>query len=164
MYYYSYDSCDYFLIEDVVRCETENPEYIGNVTPESLGLAQGESPKEPKGNPEYIPVDDLQKAANLSPSKFVELLRTHREDLPFYGFFSESDRYFFYGENVEPVRAVDRLSGIAIHHLDWKKFIRKMEEGVREGGEPNDDGSLPKDVSDPEHQLAEAQTQNESLR
>ena len=46
LYDYNDDLCDYFLREDVVRCETENPEYIGNVTPESLGRQQTASNKE----------------------------------------------------------------------------------------------------------------------
>ena len=45
LYEYSDDYCDYFLLEDVVRCEIEHPEYIGNVTPESLGLVQSGNPE-----------------------------------------------------------------------------------------------------------------------
>lgn len=124
---------------------------------------QGESSNEPQGKPEYIPVENLQKTASLSPSRFVELLRTHRDYLPLHGFFSDNDRLFFYDEDVEPVRALDVLSGITVHYLDWKNFILEMEKEGREKIESNGDGALPEDVSDLEPQLAEAQKHIEAL-
>lgn len=163
LYDYNDDLCDYFLLEDVGRCEAEHPEYAGNITPEDLGLVQGESSNEPQGKPEYIPVENLQKTASLSPSRFVELLRTHRDYLPLHGFFSDNDRLFFYDEDVEPVRALDVLSGITVHYLDWKNFILEMEKEGREKIESNGDGALPEDVSDLEPQLAEAQKHIEAL-
>lgn len=162
IYEYNDDLCDYFLLEDVGRCEAEHPEYTGNITPEDLGLVQGGSSNKPQKQ-EYIPVEDLQKTANLSPSRFVELLRAHRDYLPLHGFFSDNDRLFFYDEEVEPVRALDILSGITVHYLDWKNFILAMEKEGREKIEPSCEDSLPEDVSDLKSQLAEAQKHIEAL-
>ena len=51
---YSYDdeSCDYFLLEDITRLENQYPEYIGNISPKSLGIDKIDIPTEYK-NPVF---------------------------------------------------------------------------------------------------------------
>ena len=53
LYDYVDDFCDYFLIEDMEKCEAAHPEYTGNITPESLGLVQIEACQVPQG--EIVP-------------------------------------------------------------------------------------------------------------
>ncbi|MDL2317321.1 hypothetical protein LJC59_09710 [Desulfovibrio sp. OttesenSCG-928-A18] len=78
LYDYNDDSCDYFLLEDVMRCETEHPEYTGNVTPESLGLIQDGESGAPEEEPEYIKAESWRKEMMLSPVQFVDYLESHK--------------------------------------------------------------------------------------
>lgn len=84
LYDYGDDYCDYFLLEDVMRCETEHPEYIGDVTPESLGLVQAGGSDAKKNmtafQDEEIQIDEIRKAMTMSPQDFVDFLNCRNAD------------------------------------------------------------------------------------
>jgi hypothetical protein len=113
--------------------------------------------------PEYLSAELVRTKliGILSPVRFVELLREHREELPLYGLTS-NDRDFFYGICTEPISAVDMLDRISIHALDWLNFLRTMEQ---EEAEPQsgDPPCSTEEVDTPVPQLAETQRRIASL-
>lgn len=79
LYEYSDEYCDYFLVEDVVRCESKHPEYTGNVTLESLGLLQASTPEMANEAPIHaglitISADEAIKHLGTTPIEMVDIL------------------------------------------------------------------------------------------
>ena len=117
LYGYDDDSCDYFLLEDVVQCENEHPEYTGDITPESLGLVQVEVGNAPDDEPEYIQAESLRKDMRMSPVQFVAYLREHRVLALFGNEIDDGSRNWFYN-NASREQAAEMLGGMCIHCLD----------------------------------------------
>lgn len=117
VYEYRDNHCSYFLLTDVVRCETEHPEYTGNVTPESLGLVQDGASGAPEEEPEYVKAESLRKEMKLSPVQFVDYLRDN-QDLVFFGNgVNDGSRNWFY-RTASREQASGMLDDMYIHRLD----------------------------------------------
>lgn len=127
LYEYHDDQCSYFLLADVVSCETKHPEYTGNVTPENLGLIQDETSGAPAEEPEYIKAEDLRKEMMLSPIQFVNYLRENR-DLYAMGptMNEEYTRWFYKGASLRA--AAGELEHIYFHRLDVETHKKRIEE------------------------------------
>lgn len=160
LYEFIDEQCDYFLLEDVERCEAKYPEYVGNITKESLGLVQNELSNMQGEKPEYIHANDLRKEFGMSPVQFVDYLRGNL-DLPLCGsHLLECDRLWFYkGASLE--QAAEMLDDLLIHRLDIEHHcaMPTVNEGMSTVESPQD-----KHRMNNEAQLAEAQEKIESLR
>ena len=143
LYDYNDQYCDFFLLEDVERCEAEHPEYIGNVTPESLGLVQPDDLKEPEEEPEYICALDAAKILKKSPVKFVQILWDNSDALPLVGMgfsFFPNDRQFFYSCEIE--EAAEKLDRLGIHRLDWEEYLRVYSQDLEAVPSRTPEGNL----------------------
>lgn len=79
LYEYDDEQCSYFLLADVVRCEANHPEYIGNITPESLGLLQGGMPENiktplPHAGLATLSADEIINLLRITPIELVDIL------------------------------------------------------------------------------------------
>lgn len=166
-YDYYDDSCDYFLLEDVVRCETEHPEYIGNVTPESLGLVQGESQGEIEGTPlhpglETISANRAIKLLGITPIDMVDILNG-MDTYDDYGNLIETRRLITTDEGrfrahtySEPYFTEEMLKSVKIYQLNFDQYCDEW------GIQPSPKAEKA-DTSDLESKLAEAKKQLEDV-
>ena len=166
-YDYYDDSCDYFLLEDVVRCETEHPEYIGNVTPESLGLVQGESQGEIEGTPlhpglETISANRAIKLLGITPIDMVDILNG-MDTYDDYGNLIETRRLITTDEGrfrahtySEPYFTEGMLKSVKIYQLNFDQYCDEWGIQPSPKAEKADTSAL-------ESQLALAQKEIESL-
>lgn len=171
LYEYDDNCCDYFLLEDVVQCEAAHPEYVGNVTPQSLGLEQSNPPHEEKESPLHagltiITADEVIRRLKITPIELVDMLNGDQvldDNGNRIGYARlrtiEEDKFRDYvnsGSN-EALFNVQSLNSVKIYKIDFDRYCEKW--GIQNQAKPETVDTLGL-----ESQLAEAQKQVENLR
>lgn len=172
LYEYNDYYCDYFLLEDVVRCETEHPEYTGNVTPESLGLAQVGTPESVKASLPHadlvtLSADEVVNYLKITPIELVDILNGYNVSIDVDNLHIETKRLVTVDEEAFREHAnsgwnerffnVKGLENVKIYQLDFDRYCETW--GIQKHDQAGVEGS-----SGLESQLAEAQKLIESLR
>lgn len=166
-YDYNDDSCDYFLVEDVVHRETEHPEYIGNVTPESLGLTQANSQEDIECAPlhpglETISANQAIKLLEITPIDMVDILNGvniydgYNNIVDTRRLVTTDEGHFRAHTYSEPYFTEEMLKNVKIYQLNFDQY--RNEWGIQPSSKTEK-----ADTSDLESQLAEAQKQLEEL-
>ena len=140
---------EYFNTDNVEMFEVEHPEILWGVAPE-----EGES--------EYIPAEDVRKQLGMSPIQFVDMLNGQKGPrlVTSWEEWHRANNWF----------ETDQLKELAIHRSDLAEYLRERAHQVESVPSTTPDGVvdfsavLKPSYADLESQLAEAQTQNESLR
>ena len=162
--------CDYFLLQNVNQCESAHPEYLGNITPEGLGLGQPQYSIEAEGNPLHaglatITADEAIKHLEITPIDLVD-------ELNGYQIFNDEGRVIGYRRLVtvdegdfreyadsglnEPFFNMRSLSTVKIYKIELDRYCEKWEIQKRVVSDREDTSAI-------EHQLAEAQKHIEAL-
>lgn len=167
LYDYNDDSCDYFLLEDVVRCETDHPEYIGNVTPEGLGLVQTASNKEvPHAGLVALSADEAINRLKITPIELVDILNGYNVSIDVDNLHIETKRLVTVDEEAfrehansgwnEKFFNVKGLGNVKIYQVDFDRYCEMW--GIQEQTQPE-----AVNTSGLESQLAEAHQRIEEL-